>query len=190
VYDLTDDLPSLANLAERLRGLHVARNQPLEQSVRGGTQTDGALFARLEPEIRHLRRAVVSAVERHVASLPELDDAHPLRAPQPRPVRFAGSWSVRLTAAGHHANHIHPAGWFSSALYVALPNEGERGAGQAGWLTLGAPQAQLGIDLPPFRTAEPKPGRLVLFPSTMWHGTMPIAGGERLTVAFDVARPN
>ena len=36
---------------------------------------------------------------------------------------------------------------------------------------------------------EPKPGRLVLFPSTMWHGTEPFAAGERLTVAFDVARP-
>ena len=33
------------------------------------------------------------------------------------------------------------------------------------------------------------PGRLALFPSTMWHGTVPFADGERLTIAFDVARP-
>ncbi|MFV1152036.1 putative 2OG-Fe(II) oxygenase, partial [Klebsiella pneumoniae] len=65
----------------------------------------------------------------------------------------------------------------------------ERGGGEAGWLTLGEPQAELGVDLGPFRTVEPIPGRLVLFPSTMWHGTRPIAGGERLTVAFDVAPP-
>jgi len=43
--------------------------------------------------------------------------------------------------------------------------------------------------LPPIRTIEPKPGRLVLFPSTMWHGTRPFDAGERLTVAFDVKRP-
>ena len=45
------------------------------------------------------------------------------------------------------------------------------------------------LDLPPIRLIEPRPGRLVLFPSTMWHGTRPFAQGERLTVAFDVARP-
>jgi hypothetical protein len=44
------------------------------------------------------------------------------------------------------------------------------------------------VDLPPFRTIEPKPGRLALFPSYMWHGTRPFAEGERMTVAFDVSR--
>ena len=190
VYDLADRLPSLGALAARLSALHFASHQPLEQSVRGGTQTDGPLFSRIEPEIRALRQAVVEAVETHIAQLPPPDLAHPLLAtPRRGRVRFSGSWSVRLLAQGHHANHIHPAGWFSSALYVALPDEGERGPAPAGWLQLGQPQAELGIDLPPTRLIEPKPGRLVLFPSTMWHGTMPFAGGERLTVAFDVAPP-
>jgi len=35
---------------------------------------------------------------------------------------------------------------------------------------------------------EPKPCRLALFPSWMWHGTRPFGEGERMTVAFDVAR--
>ncbi|WP_373475225.1 putative 2OG-Fe(II) oxygenase [Sphingorhabdus sp.] len=33
------------------------------------------------------------------------------------------------------------------------------------------------------------PGRLVLFPSTMWHSTIPFAAGERLTIAFEIRRP-
>lgn len=188
VYDLADDVPSLEALAGRLRSLHLATHQPLEQSVRGGTQTDGPLFSRLEPEIRSLRSAVVAAVERHVAQLPPRQPGHPLLAPERGPIRFAGSWSVRLTGGGRHANHIHPAGWLSSALYVALPGEAERGPATAGWLTLGE-VSELGLDLPPIRLIEPKPGRLVLFPSTMWHGTRPFEAGERLTVAFDVARP-
>lgn len=184
VYDL--ELPSLVALAERLRGLHRTTHQPLEQSVRGGTQTQGTLFSRIEPEIRELRAAVVKAVEAHVAQLPPPDPDHPqLRLKRSGRVRFAGSWSVRLTGGGHHSNHIHPAGWFSSALYVALPNAEP----PAGWLTLGVPQAELGIDLPPIRQVEPKPGRLVLFPSSLWHGTVPFEAGERLTVAFDVAKP-
>jgi tetratricopeptide (TPR) repeat protein len=188
VYDLADALP-LEALADRLRALHVAVNQPLEQSLRGGTQTDGYLFARTEPEIRALRKAVVEAVQTHVAQLPPPDLRHPQLARRGGPIRFAGSWSVRLTSGGCHANHIHPDGWFSSALYIALPEPAERGPEPAGWLTLGEPQAELHLDLEPFRMIEPKPGRLALFPSTMWHGTRPFAEGERLTVAFDVAPP-
>ncbi|MEA2999720.1 MAG: hypothetical protein QOK17_1553 [Sphingomonadales bacterium] len=189
VYDIGDSVGDLEGLAERLRGLHLATHQPLEQSVRGGTQTDGPLFARIDPEIRALRRAIVEAVEAHVALLPPPRPGHPLLGmPRRGRVRFSGSWSVRLTGGGRHANHIHPAGWLSSAFYVALPPVEERGPEPAGWLTLGE-ATELGLDLPPLRTVEPKPGRLVLFPSTMWHGTRPFDAGERLTVAFDVAPP-
>jgi tetratricopeptide (TPR) repeat protein len=186
VYDIGDAIPSLDGLAATLRSLHQSRHQPLEQSVRGGTQTDGPLFSRIEPEIQALRAAVVAAVERHIAQLPPPDPRHPSLSPKRSPVRFAGSWSVRLPGAGFHSNHIHPAGWISSAFYAALP---DMDRGHEGWLKLGEPQAELGLDLPPFRHVEPRPGRLVLFPSTMWHGTVPFRAGERLTVAFDVARP-
>ena len=186
IYDIGAGLPSLDALAERLRGLHQDLHQPLEQSVRGGTQTDGPLFARIEPEIRALRAAIVASVERHIAQLPSPQAGHPTLFAKRGPVRFAGSWSVRLAGAGFHSNHVHPAGWLSSAFYVTLP---ETTGGHAGWLKLGEPQAELGLDLAPFRHIEPRPGRLVLFPSTMWHGTEPFEAGERMTVAFDVARP-
>ena len=187
VIDLADRLPPLDRLAETLRGLHRAQGEYLDQSVRGGTQTDGPLFARVEPEIQAVRAAIVAAVEEHIAQLPAPDPRHPALAPRrDRPVRFTGSWSVRLADAGHHSNHIHPLGWFSSALYVALPPPGP---GQQGWLKLGEPRDDLGLGLEPVRAIEPKPGRLVLFPSTMWHGTIPFAAGERLTIAFDVAPP-
>jgi tetratricopeptide (TPR) repeat protein len=190
VYDIRDAIGPIDALARCLRDLHVLGNQPLEQSVRGGTQTDGHLLARIEPEIRSLRAAIVAAVERHIAQLPPPDPAHPtLSIRRDRPVRFSGSWSVRLSGGGHHANHLHPGGWLSSALYIAMPDEDERGAPPAGWLWLGQPQNELGLGLEPFRQVEPKPGRLVLFPSTMWHGTVPFDAGERLTVAFDVAPP-
>jgi hypothetical protein len=81
-------------------------------------------------------------------------------------------------------------GWISSALYVALPPSPQLGAPPAGWIRFGAPPPELGLELPSYQDVEPRPGRLVLFPSTMWHRTLPFESGERLVVAFDVRRPS
>lgn len=190
VYDLAGEIASLPKLAACLRDLHARSGEPLEQSVRRGTQTDGPLFSRLEPEVTDLRKVIVAAAGRHLASLSLPDSRHPqLKLRRDRPVRFAGAWSVRLTAGGHHVGHIHPEGWFSSAFYVTLPDEAERGAAPAGWLELGTPDAALGLSLEPLDRVEPKPGRLVLFPSTLWHGVHAFAAGERISVAFDLMRP-
>ena len=190
MIDLSAALPPLDQLAEHLRTLHEGRGEYLDQSVRGGTQTDGPLFSRIDPLIRQVRAAVVSAVEGYVRNLPPVDPRHPLLGRRrDRPVRFSGSWSVRLRSGGKHSNHIHPQGWISSALYIALPPPSPSGREDAGWFTIGEPDERLGLSIGPSRKIEPVPGRLVLFPSYLWHGTVPFAEGERLTIAFDVRPP-
>jgi tetratricopeptide (TPR) repeat protein len=189
IVDLASKLPSLERLADLLRSLHMSRGEYLDQSVRGGTQTDGPLFSRVEPAIRLLRAAVVDAIETYAAQLPSPDPRHPLLSQRrDRRIRFAGSWSVRLKQAGFHVSHVHPLGWISSALYIALP-PAVNAESKEGWLQLGNPRPELGVDLEPSAYVRPEPGRLVLFPSWMWHGTIPFSAGERLTVAFDVAVP-
>jgi tetratricopeptide (TPR) repeat protein len=187
VYDIGDRLPPLDQLTATLRNLHTLSGQPLEQSLRGGTQTDGNIFTHIDPVLVQLREAIRDTVAEHVAKFPAPDPSHPLLGVARSPIRFQGAWSVRLHTKGYHANHVHPAGWISSALYIVLPPD--LGQEDAGFLTLGEARSEgFKIDLPPFRTVEPKPGRLVLFPSYMWHGTRPFSEGERMTVAFDVAR--
>ena len=191
-YDLSAEIGSLDDLADVLRAIHQGTGAPIDQSVRGGTQTDGNLLARAEPEIRCLRAAVLEAVRAHIAQLPPPDDGHPTLLARREPVRIAGAWSVRLVSQGFHDDHVHPQGWLSSAFYAALP-EGEGGIArgsnrQDGWLTFGECRTLL-PDFPAFRTIEPKLGRLALFPSTMWHGTRPFGAGERMTVALDIERP-
>lgn len=188
VIDLDLTPEELAAIAITLRQLHTTRHHPAEQSVRGGTQTEGVLFARIDPVIKGLRVKVEAAVRDYVDALPPFDKKHPLLGTARTNIRFTGSWSVRLGSQGFHTCHTHPLGWISSALYVSLPDS--LGPEPAGWLELGAPPPDLGLKLPAYMLVEPKPGRLVLFPSTMWHGTVPFQDGERLTVAFDVAVPN
>lgn len=187
IYDIEAELPSLTELVGTLRSLHKSENHPLAQSVRGGTQTDGNLFHRIDPAITCIREAVRRTVAHHVAGLPALDLDHPLERGRPQRIAFSGAWSVRLFGGGNHTNHVHSRGWLSSALYVALPNTISAN-GDAGWLTIGEPDSSLALDLAPGRLVEPKVGRLVLFPSWTWHGTRPFCDGERLTIAFDVAR--
>ena len=184
--DLADRLP-LAPLAATLRSLHAVSGQFLDQSVRGGSQTDGPLLSRLEPELRATRDVIVEAIEDYRTSLPAPRSDHPLLdPPRNRRIRFAGSWSVQLSSGGHHTAHVHPQGWISSALYVALP---DKLPGTDGWLELGASPDDLGLDLPATHLIEPRLGRLVLFPSWLWHATRAFGAGERLTIAFDIARP-
>jgi tetratricopeptide (TPR) repeat protein len=181
------DVPRLSALAAVLRGLHRTRAHPIGQSLRGGTQTRGRLFARTESALADLLRMLEAAVAAHVAALPPRDDRHPLLRHRDAALQIAGSWSVRLTASGYHVNHIHPEGILSSAFYVSLPPDLGSGERRDGWLDLGAPPAELGLDLSPLTSIEPRPGRLALFPSYLFHGTRPFQDGERLTVAFDVA---
>jgi len=187
-FDLDFTRDEIDQLALTLRRLHAARAPQLEQSVRGGSQTERQLFFRTEPIIQTVRAKILAAVGDYVSALPPVDLRHPLLGARRDALRFAGSWSVRLRGAGYHVAHTHPMGWISSALYVALPAPDEMGAPPAGWIGFGAPPPELGLNLPPYHQVEPKVGRLVLFPSTMWHATEPFVEGERLVIAFDMAR--
>ena len=186
-YDLTSQLGPIAQLADILRGLHRSGGEPLDQSVRGGTQTDGNLLARAEPEIRRLRSALLAAAQDYVARLPAPDAAHPMLLSRRAPLHVAGSWSVRLAARGFHADHVHQQGWISSACYLVVP-PADPALPEGGQLAFGECRGLL-PDHKAFRTETPSPGKLVLFPSIMWHGTRPFGSGERMTVAFDIARP-
>ena len=186
-YDLPITQSALDALATQLRILHKTTQHPPEQSLRGGTQTQGHLLLRLEPEFQAIKAMILDAVCDFVFSLPPPVPNHPLLGKPRTALLFQGAWSVRLQGQGYHVVHTHPMGWISSAFYVALPDE--MGEGQAGWLQLGAPPPDLRLDLAPYQMIEPKPGRLALFPSTMWHGTVPFDDGERLTIAFDMRVP-
>jgi tetratricopeptide (TPR) repeat protein len=172
-------------VADLLDPLHKTRTEPGDQSLRGGTQTSGALFNRPDPAIQRFRRSVIDAASKAVAALPD-DPTHPFLARRSTSLTTVGSWSVRLQGGGHHVSHYHNEGWMSSAYYARLPLiAAEDWAAQQGWIQFGVPPALFNVDLPPRRIVEPAEGRLVLFPSYMLHGTLPFVSGDRLTAAFD-----
>jgi Tfp pilus assembly protein PilF len=175
----------LAALSERLAALHQAQVEPMQLSLRGGSQTAGRLFGRRDALLDATRDALQRSVEAWLADLPRADD-HPFLRRRRAGVRFSGSWSVRLKRQGRHVNHIHTEGWLSSAYYVELPPS-VLGGGEAGCIGFGEPPLELGLRLPPRRVIRPLPGHLALFPSYLWHGTTPFDDeAVRLTIAFDM----
>lgn len=176
-----------ALVAEVLDRIHNAVREPGNQSLRNGTQTSSSLFERDIPEIRTFRQNLLEVIQEYIAALPD-DPCHPfLSRKGPKP-RFTGSWSVRLKGGGgHHVSHFHGDGWTSSAFYARLPASMGEGGSSAGHIQFGVPPEELNVNLSARRIIRPEPGRLVLFPSYVWHGTIPFPGADtRLTAAFDV----
>ena len=175
-----------AELNASLDRLHPKSREFIDQSLRGGTQTPGHLFPAGLPLVTLLKQRIDEAVARYIAELGE-DTVHPLLSRRGRNFRYAGSWSSRLADSGYHFNHIHPDGWISSCYYVSLPDAVKDETAMQGWIKFGEPAVDVVLKNPVRRTIQPVAGRLVLFPSYMWHGTVPFHDRQaRTTIAFDV----
>ncbi len=173
----------LSDLTESLGRLHTLRTHPIGQSVRHGSQTSQSLTLSPDPVIQAFFKAIDGPIRRHIEALGPGGD--PVRSRATGGYRFNGVWSIRLRPHGFHADHLHPSGWLSSACYIALPKAVE--TGREGWLQFGHPGIATRPALDPEHFVKPEPGLLALFPSYMWHGTIPFSGDQpRLTIAFDV----
>jgi putative 2-oxoglutarate-Fe(II)-dependent oxygenase superfamily protein len=172
-----------AAFARELLALHRG-HRPLEQSLRGGSQTERNL-PRDNPVIAAFFAMIDAPIRDYIARLRDAERAHPTDRRKSAGYRIAGSWSVQLQPGGFHLDHVHPQGWLSSAYYVELPETTDEST-RAGWLKFGEPGVPV-AGCAPDLYVRPYAGLLVLFPSYVWHGTVPFeTGGRRLTAAFDV----
>lgn len=184
-----DPRPAREAIARRLASDPSLVRSPVSKSTRDGGQT-GELYLHRERELATLdarfRAAVAAYTERVVAAgfaaepvMAGASAAFSLRA-----------WGTLLPAGGRQLPHQHPLGWLSAVYYVAVPPA--MGAGgddpEAGWLEFGPPPSRYGFRRPvPVTRVEPVEGRLVMFPSYLYHATRPFSGaGDRVSVAVDV----
>ena len=192
VYDLDPpqgfaDMTSFnAALNVALDPLHTDRREHINQTLRLGTKTLGNLFGTGNEMVDRLQARIGEAISDYIGQMKPHAD-HPLLRRNSAGFSYAGSWSVRLADCGFHTNHVHPKGWISSAYYVDVPDVTEDAAARQGWIKFGEPNFDVGFADPIRRAVQPMPGRLVLFPSYTWHGTIPFhSRSTRTTIAFDV----
>ena len=158
--------------------------EPGGKTTRGGAQT-GDLLQQATPAIRAFEAALRHAVDDLLGSL-TIDPDHPhfRRLPDDYVLNV---WGTVLQDSGRQLSHIHASAWLSGVYYAELP-EATGADGHAGWIEFGRP----GYGLPEpdgiaTRLVEPKVGRLVLFPSYLFHNTVPFSGTDRrISIAFDL----
>ncbi len=169
-----------SDLAAELDELHFNTDAPIDQTLRGGTQTNPNLAHVGTPAISAFFKAVEGQIAAYIKSIGTHPN-HPFLRRNLGGFRIRSGWSVSLRPGGHHVNHVHPEGWISSSYYVEVPKT----KGRDGSIIFGQPSIDIG------QTAEyeikPEAGTLVLFPSYLWHGTVPFETGDRrLTLPIDI----
>lgn len=165
-----------------------------DKATRHGWQT-GELLHDDAPVVRHLQRLLTGSLLAFLRDDEEdgeadghdapLHDEHALAAAGLR----VTAWGVMLQSEGYQALHIHEAGLVSGVYYVDVPAmTGPPHAGclrfptHVDWLLPAAPRPAA-----PDFIVQPTAGTLVMFPSFLWHGTVPfLAGHDRVCIAFDL----
>ena len=98
------------------------------------------------------------------------------------------AWYVLMEQGGHLTMHNHPAGWLSGVFYLEMPIS----AGDEASIEFGLHGNNLPIvnDSYPKKTYQVTEGDLIMFPSSLFHRTVPFNSKQnRLCISFDI-NPN
>ncbi len=159
---------------------------PAKRAIRGGAVVP-RLFDYNHPILKKLEAAIVNAVGNYMKNLQNKEN-HPFLGF--KPTRYTiDIWANILGSNDHQSSHIHNQGWMSGVYYVSLPENSVEDNPYAGWLEFNRP----GYGLPALggekniEKVAPKAGMIVMFPSYVWHGTIPfISQDTRISIAFDI----
>ena len=173
-------------LVEHFRGRDDLVENPYDKTTRGGSQS-GDLMSSPDACFQALGEAIKGLVQNFLRTC-----AHEHRgAYWERPVTGLGLtlWGTMLGTGGHQEPHIHHAAWLSGVYYAQLPDSiHPDDPSMGGWIEFGRPPARYPCKADyPLESICPREGMLVLFPSYLFHRTIPLpSGATRVSFAFDV----
>lgn len=159
---------------------------PKKRAIRGGAIAP-RLFEYATPILDILKKVLTKSINKYISCLPN-NLEHPYLGNKPRQYAI-DIWGNILRSSDHQSGHIHNQGWMSGVYYVSMPPNTKKDEKYAGWIEFNRP----GYGLPllggekHIRKIEPRPGMLIMFPSYVWHGTIPFfSQGDRISIAFDL----
>jgi uncharacterized protein (TIGR02466 family) len=185
-----DAIPELKGDSALLKQLlEDIKRTDLEEKSQGrlynGVQSAGNLFKRSEESFQTLARCVTEAIQRYRDTFAGQDCVFVKSFPAE--TQFASSWYVRMRQGGHLTSHIHEEGWVSGALYLSLPTQKQHEHEGSIELSTHGDDYPKQHDNFPIKTIAPEVGDIVMFPSSVFHRTIPFSSDEeRICVAFDL----
>ena len=172
----------LSSLIDEMNGTNASW-EPNENTTKGGFQTDPTLFSKSSANLQILenifKKELLAFKRKFKENKSVLIDSWPDE------IKLA-AWYVRLLQGGHQDSHIHPSGWVSGVFYLkTIPNPVDHeGAIRFGLHGYNYPVTDKEL---PNILYQPSDGDLVLFPSSLFHETVPVRKDlERCVIAFDL----
>tara|TARA_B110000444_G_scaffold261211_1_gene311829 strand:+ start:457 stop:1761 length:1305 start_codon:yes stop_codon:yes gene_type:complete len=159
--------------------------EPADKSTESGFQTESLLFSKYRNEypLERLSNIIISKIQEYKNSL--TDSENLFVSAFPKNISING-WAVILKKSGKQRSHNHPAGWISGVLYLKVPKKLVGDEGKIEFSTYGYNYPKITEKIRK-KAYSPKEGQLILFPSLLYHGTLPFQSDEdRISIAFDV----
>ena len=154
-----------------------------KKSAEKGFHTTGNLFSNSCGAILNLEKLIKKEIELYYSKFKS--NSCGFIELWPKNILLNG-WSIRLQKDGFQLPHHHRAGWLSGVIYLQLVESENKDEGAIEFSLCGADYIVLNEHIPTFRY-HPNPGDIILFPSSLFHYTIPIRNeGERVIVSFDL----
>lgn len=170
------------NLVEELKKMEVVWDQR-KKSSHNGFHTTGNLFNNSYGIFSDLEKIIENEIQVYYEKFKSNNCG--FINYWPKNISLYG-WSIRLQKDGFNRPHIHPAGWLSGVIYLQLVESENKDEGAIEWSLRGTDYTLINENIPKVRH-HPKPGDIVLFPSSLYHYTIPIRNeGERVIISFDL----
>ena len=118
-YDTLEAFNS--DLHEELQTHFHNRHHPMDQTMRGGSQTSNNLFQNPTGLVSVLKEQISKVIEQFIDDLEPHSGAPFLRFIN-RDFIFTGVWSTIIQESGYDRSHVHNEGWMSGAYYVKVPD--------------------------------------------------------------------
>ena len=157
--------------------------EPPGKATKCGFQTHPTLFDEPNEELAQLEQTIKDEIEKYYSEFAAEDCGFINSFPTKR--KLTG-WFVRLVKGGHQTEHIHVSGWLSGVFYLQVPQSTDPEEGAIELRLWGYDYPILKNNYPKQRY-YPKDGSLMLFPSSLFHRTIPFySNEERLSIGFDL----
>ncbi len=173
-----------ALIEELLNDIKRAKVQKKAQALlNNGVQTSGNLFLLEYESIKKFHSILTEMVDQYKSEFSSKKEGFLIQWPNNSSL---WGWIIILSQGGNLDAHMHKEGWLSSSIYFERPERKEENEGDIKFSLHGAKYPKNNKDFPE-KIIKIEKGDMVIFPSSIFHSTIPFQSQqERITFAFDV----